>query len=144
MSHISYAMIVHAATGRIVYKTRNKSGGNVEPAIKTGTQQPFDDVCYVGDTLQPDYLVGKVTLDDHDGIDYATQRFDINAQALRAATADEIAAYREVIKTADANSDVNGNKTLVALIDVVADLHNMTASDVKDLVVAKLKDSADA
>ena len=84
MSHISYAMIVHAATGRIVYKTRNKSGGTVEPA------------------------------------------------------------YRDVIKTADASSDVNGNKTLVALIDVVADLHNMTASDVKDLVVAKLKDSADA
>ena len=144
MSHISYALVVHQASGRIVYKTRNKTGGDVTPTIKQETLPPFNDVCYIGSTLQPDYVIGRIALDDHARVNYETQRWDSETETLREATPEEIAEYQNVTTTATASGDVNGDKTLVALIEVVADLHDMTASDVTDLVVTKLREQASA
>ena len=139
MSHISYAMIVHAESGRVVYKTRNKTGGDVEPAIKSGVLAPFDDLVYVGDILQPDYLIVKLTLDDHDSIDYATQRWDSVAGVLRDATVEEVAEYHNVVSTYAARLDVAANKLVVALIGALAPLHGLSAEQLTDAVVEKLR-----
>ena len=137
--HISYEMVVHEASGRIVYKTRNKSGGSVTAAKKLGELAPFADVCFVGDVLQPDYVIRTVTLDDHETIDYETQRFD--ADGLRDATSSERAEYRAVVDRVNAETQIAADRVSVALIDVLASLHDTTAEALTDLVVAKLIES---
>lgn len=139
MAHISYAMVVHDATGRIVYKTRNKTGGEVNLAIKTGTLQPFGDVCYIGDTLQPDYIVGRIALDDHVDIDYQTQRWNSETDTLRDATPAEIAEYQDVTGSFDAANTLRENTAVTALIEVLAPLHDMPVDELRDLVIGELK-----
>ena len=133
MSHISYALVVHQVSGRIVYKTRNKTGGDVNPTIKNGTILPFDDVCYIGETLQPDYVIGRISLDDHENINYETQRWNSDA------TPEEIASYKDVVNTADATDALSASKEVMALITVLAPLHEMSVEALTDAVIAQLK-----
>ncbi len=139
MSHISYALVVHQASGRIVYKTRNKTGGDVNPAIKTGTLEPFGDVCYIGETLQPDYVIGHTSLDDHENINYETQRWNAETEQLRDATPEEIASYKDVVGTANATDALSASKEVMALITVLAPLHEMSVEALTDAVIAQLK-----
>ncbi len=137
--HVSYAMVVHEASGRIVYKTRNKTGGDVTPTIKTGTLQPFGDVCYIGETLQPDYVIGRTSLDDHENINYETQRWNAETEQLRDATPEEIASYKDVVSTANATDALSNSKEVMALITVLAPLHERSVDSLTDAVVAQLK-----
>ena len=139
MAHISYALIVHQASGRIVYKTRNKTGGDVQSTIKTRTIPPFDDVCYVGDTLQPDYVIGRVALDDHVGINYERQRWNSETDTLRDATPEEIAEYQDVTGSFDATNTLRENTTVTAIIAALAPLHDLTVEDLTNQVIDKLK-----
>tara|TARA_R110002020_G_C16205283_1_gene766595 strand:- start:53 stop:484 length:432 start_codon:yes stop_codon:yes gene_type:complete len=139
MSHISYALVVHQVSGRIVYKTRNKTGGDVNPTIKNGTILPFDDVCYIGETLQPDYVIGRISLDDHENINYETQRWNSDTEQLRDATPEEIASYKDVVNTADATDALSASKEVMALITVLAPLHEMSVEALTDAVIAQLK-----
>ena len=139
MSHITYALVVHQASGRIVYKTRNKTGGDVNPTIKTGTLPPFGDVCYIGETLQPDYVIGRISLDDHENINYETQRWDSDTEQLRDATPEEIASYKDVVNTADATDVLSSSKEVMALITVLAPLHEMSVEALTNAVIAQLK-----
>ena len=140
MSHISYALVVHKTSGRIVYKTRNKTGGDVNPTIKTGTLQPFEDECYVGDTLQPDYVIGRIALDDHQTeINYKTQRWDSSLEQLRNATPEEIAEYKDLVDRADATHQVSKDRTVTALIKVLAPLQDLSVSELTARVVDQLK-----
>jgi len=139
MSHISYALVVHQVSGRIVYKTRNKTGGDVNPTIKNGTILPFDDVCYIGETLQPDYVIGRISLDDHENINYETQRWNSDTEQLRDATPEEIASYKDVVNTADATYALSASKEVMALITVLAPLHEMSVEALTDAVIAQLK-----
>jgi len=139
MSHISYALVVHQVSGRIVYKTRNKTGGDVNPTIKNGTILPFNDVCYIGETLQPDYVIGRISLDDHENINYETQRWNSDTEQLRDATPEEIASYKDVVNTADATDALSASKEVMALITVLAPLHEMSVEALTDAVIAQLK-----
>ena len=139
MAHISYALVVHQVSGRIVYKTRNKTGGDVNPTIKTGTLPPFGDVCYIGETLQPDYVIGRISLDDHENINYETQRWNAETEQLRDATPEEITSYKDVVNTADATGALSNSKEVMALITVLAPLHEMSVQALTDAVIAQLK-----
>jgi hypothetical protein len=138
MSNTSYALVVHQPSERIVYKTRNKRGGPVEPTILHDLQPPFGDICWVDKTLQPGYVIRKVTLDSKERIDAATQRFDLAEGALRASTPDEETEYRKVLSTAKARLIVDCDEKLHAVVAVIADLHKMTAHAVTDLVIKQL------
>ena len=47
--------------------------------------------------------------------------------------------FRDVVDTEDAKAHISSEPTMMALIDVVADLHGMTSQEVTDLVIQKLR-----
>ena len=132
MSNISYAIVVHQPSERIVYKTRTKRGGPVEPTILHDPQPPFGDICWVGDTLQTGYVIRKVTLDRQERIDAATQRFDLPEGALRASTPDEETEYRKVLSTAKARLIVDCDEKLHAVVAVITWVCAKTSTTVAD------------
>jgi hypothetical protein len=47
--------------------------------------------------------------------------------------------FRDVVDAEDAKAHISSEPTMMALIDVVADLHGMTSQEVTDLVIQKLR-----
>jgi hypothetical protein len=137
MSHLQYGLVVHAESGRIIYKTRKKNaeaGDVIVPSIKEGPQGPYGDVCYEDGVLADGYIVAQLSTDDP--IDYTKQRWDEDTQDLRAATEAEETAYADVLLTTNAESLLSADQIASAIVEVMS---TIAGEDVTDQVVAALK-----